>query len=402
MAKARDPDAYMKAGVWGLKKGLLPEFYKAIDKVLDVDPKHEAALKVRELKKQMKESLPDNPDAEKKFRSLVKRPNMHIKTSNHYMLMHDVDDTKIPPGKKATRAQQRLDLLEKVYESFMLLFHAEDVQLDIPTERMMVVLFKEYEQFQEFSIAIHPSLASAAGFYDPISNVAYFYDFSTDDIIVFLDKVAKVYRDAAKDAKKWKNNPDAIRYSKVLELVLDVQRDNSDITVVSHECTHQMAGNTGLFPRHIRTPHWVHEGLASYFEVPSDGVWAGIGAVSRRRIQAYRQLASADRTKIVTNIDFVVSDQIFNLGPEFGYAFGWAMTHFMIENHLKDFVDYYRILGEVPADVKLNPDLLQKLFHHALKSADFKELDAEWKAYMRGLKTDLEKLEEAEEAKERS
>src|SRR5262245_14670874 len=401
MTNARnDPEAVMKAAVWARKKGQLGDFYKGVDKVLELDPKNEAALTVIDLKKRMKEPLPENSEAEKRFRGLVKNPHMKIDMSNHYMLMHDTEP-KPPKGKTKSRAAQRLDLLEKVYESFMLLFHAQDVQLDIPTERMMVVLFKNYDQFQEYSIAIHPSLASAAGFYDPISNVAYFYDFATDDLAMALDKVAKIFRDEAKDARKWRNNPDAIRYAKVIDMLLDVAKDNSDITVVSHECTHQMAGNTGLFPRHIRTPHWVHEGLASYFEVPSDGTWAGIGAVSRRRVTAYRELAEADRMKIVSNVDFVVSDQIFQLGAEYGYAFGWAMTHFMIEKHLKEFVDFYRILGEVPPDVRLSPEMLVKLFHHAVKT-DISGLDNEWKAYMKSLKTDLEKLEEMQEEKERS
>ena len=399
MGRAKDPEAVMKAAIWGLKKGLLPEFYKAIDKVLEMNPKHEAALRVKELKKTLREPLPDNPDLEKKFRDLVKRPQMQIKMSNHYMLMHDTDDSKRSKGKKnMNRAEQRLDLLEKVYETFLLLFHAEDVELDIPKERQMVVLFKDFEQFKEFSVAIHPSLASAAGFYDPISNVAYFYDFSTDEIQKALAPIVKQFRQIAADAKKFKNNPDAINYSKVIDLVVDLQTENSDVTVVSHECTHQMAGNTGLFPRHIRTPHWVHEGLASYFEVPNDGGWAGFGAVSRRRITAYRELAKADRSKLVTNVDFVVSDQIFRLGSEYGYAFGWALTHFMIDRHLKEFITYYRILGEVPAEVKLNPDLLVKLFHQAFPT-DYKSLDAEWKGYMSELKTDLELIEEKEDAK---
>ena len=45
-AAGRNTDAIMKAGVWALKKALLPDFYRAVDKVLDIDPKHEAALKV--------------------------------------------------------------------------------------------------------------------------------------------------------------------------------------------------------------------------------------------------------------------------------------------------------------------------------------------------------------------
>src|SRR5579863_247906 len=110
----KDAEALMKAGVWALKKGNLDGLYKCVDKVLDIDPKHEAALKVRELQKMMKEPLPDDPATEKKFRSLVKRPDMRFEKSKHFILMTDTP-TKPPKGDKKSRALQRLDLLEKVY-----------------------------------------------------------------------------------------------------------------------------------------------------------------------------------------------------------------------------------------------------------------------------------------------
>src|SRR5260370_14025096 len=230
---------------------------------------------------------------------------MKSATSSHFILLHDT-----PPkqkGQKKSRAQQRLDLLEKVYESFLLLFHAQDVQLDIPKERMMVVLFQKYEDFQEFSQAISPSLASAAGFWEPIRNVSYFFDFGTFDDFKELERMMKDLREQQKDAKKWRDNPELIRYVKVLDLLMDVERENSDITVVSHECTHQMAGNTGLLPRHVAIPRWVHEGLATYFEAPSAATWAGIGAVSIERLIFYRGLA--DHYRVHSNIDFIVGDQ---------------------------------------------------------------------------------------------
>ncbi len=395
----RDPEAIMKAGIWALKKGQLNELYKSVDKVLEIDPKHEAALKVRELRKTMKEPLPTDSDTqaaeEKLFKSLVKRAGMRFERSNHFILMTDTPTKASGKGKK-TRAQQRLDLLEKVYESFLLLFHAQDVQLDIPKERMMVVLFHKHDDFHEFSQAISPSLASAAGFWEPIRNVSYFYDAGSDPIFTLLEKLMKDVREDAKDAKRWGNNPEAIRYAKVLELIMDVERENTDITVVSHECTHQMAGNTGLFPRHVDTPSWCHEGLAAYFENPRDGTWAGIGAVSGRRIQSYRELSKADR--VHSNITFIIRDEIFDKartgrGVEFAYGQAWALTHFMIENHLKEFVDYYRILGDLPPDVKLNPEVLESVFHRVFGS-DLVFLDSEWRQYMNKLKTDIEKLEE--------
>ena len=392
----KNPEALMKAGVWGLKKGQLEGLYKAVDKVLDIEPTHEAALKVRELKKTMRETLPENPETEKKFRALVKRPDMRFEKSKHFILMTDTP-TKPHKGKVKSRALQRLDLLEKVYESFLLLFHAQDVQLDIPKERMMVVLFNTYDDFHEFANAIGPGLGSAAGFWEQIRNVSYFYDWGTNPTFKALEKTMKDLREQMKDAQKARN-PDIINYVKVIDMLMDVQQENSDITVVSHECTHQMAGNTGLFPRHVDTPRWIHEGLACYFENPSDGTWAGIGAVSGRRMKSYKDLSSYDR--VHSNLNFIIRDEIFDLlvsnaGSEYAYGQAWALTHFMIETHLKEFVAYYRVLGDLPPDVKLNPDLLQALFSRVCET-DIVALDGEWRQYMTKLKTEVEKLDEAD------
>ncbi len=99
-----------------------------------------------------------------------------------------------------------------------------------------------------------------------------------------------------------------------------------------------------------------------------------------------------------SNITFIIRDEIFDKartgrGVEFAYGQAWALTHFMIENHLKEFVDYYRILGDLPPDVKLNPEVLESVFHRVFGS-DLVFLDSEWRQYMNKLKTDIEKLEE--------
>ena len=392
----KDPEELMKVSVWALKKALLPDFYKVIDRVLEINPDHEAAKRIRELKKQMKEPLPVDPATEKYLRSVVNRPKMKIATSNHFILLHDT-----PPkqkGQKMSRADRRLELLEKVYESFLLLFHAQDVELDIPRERMMVVLFNEEPDFREYATGLHPSLASAGGFWEQIRNVSYFYDHSTTEQFKLIETLMDELRKEKDDARRWRD-PETIRYVKVLELLMEVERENSDITVVSHECTHQMAGNTGLLPRHVEIPSWVHEGLATYFEAPSAATWAGIGAVSIERLIFYRGLAEHDR--VHSNIDFIVGDQIFDYSGGHignilhGYAQAWALTHFLIENHLKEFVAFYRILGEMPPDVALTPELLTSLFSRVFGS-DHKTLDQEWRSYMRTLKTDLERLEESE------
>jgi hypothetical protein len=396
-AAGKDPDAVMKAAIWALKKGLLKEFYSAVDKALLLDAGHEAARRIQSLKTQMDQPLPDTRNAalEQELRGYVRLPEMRIATSRHFIMLHDLP-TKAAPGKKKSRVQARLDLLEEVYESFLLLFHAQDIELDIPRERMKVVLFREHRDYEGFSTSLSPTLISAAGFWEPVRNVSVFYDHSTGKTFLALEKIQGELKKLSDEARRNRNNPDLIRRVKLMDMLIDIDRENADITVVSHEGTHQMAGNTGLLPRHVEIPRWVHEGLATYFEAPGDAAWAGIGAVNEDRLAYYRAL---EKDRVHSNIDFIAANQIFDYarthGAEVhGYGQAWALTHFLLENHLQEFVAYYRMLGDMPPDVALNPRLLVDLFNSVFGS-DHQALDREWRQYMRSLKTDFERLEQS-------
>jgi len=398
----KDPDRLMKAGIWGLKKALLNDFYRVVEKVLDIDPKNDAALLVMNVKERLREPLPENPQAEARFRSLLKRgkEQMRLEKSLHFMLLTDTPATltklEKEKGKKKNRAQERLELLEKVYESFILLFHAQDVPLEFPRERMMVVLFNDKEDFKDYSEGLSPTLSSAEGFWHPITNVSYFFDYGSSEqfkvLKTFMDDFQKLKAEA-----RGSKDRDTINYVKVLELIMEVERENSDVSVVTHECCHQMAGNTGLFPRRVDNPRWVHEGLATYFEAPSGGTWAGIGAVSTERLVFYNALASRD--KIHSSIEFVASDQIFDQAGGIstnvllGYAHAWALTHFLIERYPKELAAFYGMIGDVAPDVQLSPELLMQLFMRAFGS-DLQALNEDWRSYMRTIKTDLQLLRE--------
>jgi hypothetical protein len=393
----KDADEILKAGVFALKRGLLREFHNAVKKALEADPAHAESKRITELKAQIDKPLPESPEEEKEIRRYLKRSSMRVARSNHFILLHDTPE-KAEKGRK-NRAKARLDLLEQVYESFLLLFHAQDVEIDIPRERMRVVLFSEEKDFKEFATNLSPSLSKAAGFWEPDRNVSVFYDHATTEEYKTLDSIEKVLKQRADDAKRNRtaNTRDIVQFSNTLALLIDVSRENADIEVVSHEATHQMAGNTGLFPRHVMVPSWAHEGLATYFEAPGDATWAGIGAVNKERLDWYRAL---EKDREHSNIDFIVGDQIFDYarshsGLLHGYGQAWALTHFLMETHLKEFVAYYRQLGEMPPDTHLTPEILTELFDKAF-GKDRRTIDEEWRSYMNGLKTDIERLEEDE------
>jgi len=387
----RDPDKRMKAAEWALRHGMLPQFYTAIDKVLDVAPTYSRALMVKQLKQKMDMPLGDSSKQVAEMRALVGRDDMRVKQSKHFVLMHDTPET-LTKG-KLTRADERIELLETVYESFLLRFYAYGVKLDIPQERLKVLLFNEYKDYRLFADRLSPNLTSASGFWDGERNTSVFFDHGTNDRYKKLKEYSDRLQIQKKDAIRDRDFDAAAtrRLADTLKMLIEIEREDSDITVVSHETTHQMAGNTGLLPRHVRIPSWVHEGLATYFETPDGASWAGIGAVNEERLDRYRAL---EGDRMHSNIGFIVGDQIFNyaetLGDKLhGYGQAWALTHFLLENHFDEFMAFYRRLGEMPPETFLSQEVINHLFDEAIPLGR-DALDQEWRSYMSTLKTDLE------------
>jgi hypothetical protein len=292
-----------------------------------------------------------------------------------------------------TRADERLQLLETVYECFLLRFYAYGVQLEIPKERLKVILFKDHDQFKIFAERMSDGLSSAAGFWDSETNVSVFFDNGTNEQFKDLKQLLDSLQAQKTEAVRTRSPAAAsiVRLTDTLAMLVEIEREDSDIEVVSHETTHQMAGNTGLLPRHVRIPSWVHEGLASYFESPDGATWAGIGAVNESRLMLYRALQN-DREH--SNISFIVGDQIFDyagsLGARLhGYGQAWALTHFLLEKHFDKFLAFYRRLGELPPDTFLSQEVINRLFDECI-GTDRASLDQQWRAYMNSLKTDVE------------
>ena len=390
----RDTDEVMEIARWALRHGLLPQFYEAVEKTLEIDPQHEDAQRVMQLKQEIDIPLRSNPAEEASLRAMVGKRGMRIQLSPHFMMLHDTAEPTAS-DRKMSRAEERLMLLEQVYESFLMKFYANGVALNVPKERLKVVLFKEHQDYLLFVQKLDPELTSAAGFWDSRTNVAVFYDQGSSDTFEALQQLSAELQNIKESSKRnvTAGTKDIVRLADTISMLVEIERENLDIEVVSHEATHQMAGNTGLLPRHVQIPSWVHEGLATYFETPSDASWSGFGAVNSQRLDWYRQL-EADVEH--SNIDFIAQDQIFTyaatLGAELhGYGQAWALTHFLVERHFDKYMNYCRRLGEMPPDLTLSPEVLKSIFDESF-GEDRLGLDAEWREYMRGLRTNIDEI----------
>jgi hypothetical protein len=60
-----------------------------------------------------------------------------------------------------------------------------------------------------------------------------------------------------------------------------------------------------------------------------------------------------------------------------------------MEKHFDKFLAFYRRLGELPPDTFLSSEIINQLFDETV-NIDRAALDQQWRAYMSGLKTDIE------------
>jgi hypothetical protein len=69
-----DGDKRFAAAQWALRHGLLPQFYEAVNKTLEINPQHPRALLIKKLKTLMEQPIADSSKEEKEMRDLIGRP----------------------------------------------------------------------------------------------------------------------------------------------------------------------------------------------------------------------------------------------------------------------------------------------------------------------------------------
>ncbi len=319
---------------------------------------------------------------------------MKFAVSQHYVLMHDTDDHELD-RKKRTRASKRLELMELLYASYFFKFALEGNLLPTPNEHLMVVLFGDQQDYDHYVHRLDPKLKQAAGFWSSKNNVAVYFDQGTTRHHLAVRQAADQLQGIKNGLvrARVRGSRDIVQFANALDKIVEISREQSDVSVVTHEATHQLAGNTGLLPRGELSLLWAHEGLATYFETPDGAGWGGIGAVNEERLNWYKALQQLpDESKL----EFVISDKIFDYAKSSeatvaAYGQAWALTHFLMETRFADLMRYYEAVSKLEVSERGIPR--QKLVHVFVDIfGDLDPLEDEWRAYMRGLSTDTERL----------
>jgi hypothetical protein len=392
--KAGTTDAHLDHALWCVEGGMLEQADQALSAAWKADPQDERVKLMIQLVKYRRGSVPISPSVEKEMREFVKNDDMEFTRSRHFLLMHDTPDVKDPKYGKSV-AEHRLDLLEQVYDSFYMKYALEGYPLRVPREPMRVVLFDQHADYLNFVKRLSPALKMTAGFYSPEENIAIFYRQKTDEAFQGAAQLVKVLQDLREAMRRTRiaGGGEVIRLAKTLELLIDIDGENQEIEVVTHEATHQLAANSGLLDRERFQVRWAHEGLASYFESPKEATWAGMGAVNEQRLGYYRIL---ERDPEHSTIEFVVTDKIFdyagsNYSTQAAYGQAWALTHFLMDEHLPELLQFYSKMAVDDFETERNDAWRTKTMDTFRECfGDLDQLEVEWRKYMRALKTDLE------------
>jgi hypothetical protein len=387
---------YLEAARQALQRGMLKEFYECCSAAYKLNPENETLKRLIQARKNVKKPVSDHARVETQLRETTNLKNMKVATSQHYIMLHDTSDVK-GGRKRQTRSEARLELLELVYESYFMKFAIDGVVLEPPAEPMMVLLFADEATYLRYATVLDPKLKMASGFWSPEDNISVFFDQGTTEEMKVLTEVAKSLQKSKAQLRGTAVSKEIAHLANSFDLLIKIAKEESDTEVVSHEATHQLAGNTGLMPRGKLGLTWAHEGLASYFETPAGAGWGGVGAVNATRLSSYRRVA---RDPARSSLELLVSDMLFDAArsqTEIVDAYGnaWALTHFLMENHFEKLVDYYRRCSEVEEDAggKIMRSTLVEIFKDVF--GDLRILERDFHNHMATLKPDIERMRDA-------
>jgi len=153
----------------------------------------------------------------------------------------------------------RAGVLERTARQYRRMMDGLGLSWIPPEQKLVCVLFAEYERFIAFARA-HDDVQSSwvAGYYATGTNRAVFYDEASSPAVVRatarIDEADdRATHDAARDLHRARNE-------------LEKHAREASIAKTIHEAVHMLAFNCGLQKRTRSYPFWFTEGLASSFE----------------------------------------------------------------------------------------------------------------------------------------
>jgi len=399
-----DADACVKLAQWALEKNLEKEYVQALRTALLVDTEHKKARTLLRKYKLHRAKLPYNKEACRKILADLGK-GFRVLRSDHYRIGYNCDDIF---------AETTAERLEKLYEEFIAFFEERSFEPIPISDRLEVVLFDSEQEYQQHARNISNEMSHTSGFYSGKTGRCYFYDSISHSNSSYRNNREQLQKHHKK-LKEIRNqvydnsNPDMYyvftdkngqkKKLNHMQMIQELNRQeqhlkkefeklgnfyrNKNISVTIHEGAHQLSYNCGIHSSYFKTPMWLVEGLAVYFETPGQDQWRQPGLLHHNHIKTFK--AKYLRKEHIALEKLITQDSLLN--PSQGqhhtqnsYAAAWALFYYLVDQKHDAMFDYIFNLSLRISNKSYTARERRKDFEHFFGNLD--ELEKNWIQYI--------------------
>ncbi|MDX2037153.1 MAG: DUF1570 domain-containing protein [Isosphaeraceae bacterium] len=350
-ARKGSPDDRFAAAWWALENGLTPEACTLIRAVHAEDPTHGAAARLAAMLDRIDRELPLPADLDEI--ETISGTRLQRETGRIAVVFHQ---------DQPALARRRLEVVERVAVTFLLVFTARGMELAPPPHKLVSLWYADQNAYIAFlNRSDAGAFRSTQGYYHPTRGIVAGYDAAAGEAhlkarsgldlrrreLDLLERTVDALKPGMRASIRIADEParivDRARASTLLEtarrelaraeLMLELDQLSADLGVTAHETVHQMVMSTGLARDHETFPTWLNEGLATQFEAVRGGIWAGYGRLNDRRLPDFRSQLPGPRLAPLLR-----DDQLRRGYRRETYAQAWALVHYLRVEHPDRFI----------------------------------------------------------------
>ena len=282
---------------------------------------------------------------------------------------------------------------ETLYAKFKEVMQPLGVPLKSPEEKMAAVIFKDYDEYARMT-GINST--DCPGFFSPIENALYIYDFRTHPVYQERKQYASEAVRSGSNQLFWDESGRLVSGFAIISRC-DRWIREMNAEVVIHEAVHQLCYNTGFFTQTGSVyPTWLVEGIALYFEHPTywDFFEKPAGNINVECLQYFKQGLTLQT--LIGFFDLLLpTTNFFHSFPgqtKMAYAQSWALFYYLIHGedgkYQQGLGELVKYLNQLPEGVELKDS--ERIFHFRkflkVHPLHFQE---KWLAFMEGLREEV-------------
>jgi len=311
---------------------------------------------------------------------------------------------------KTWMLESAVSLLESVYRRYFAYFNAKGSPVRPPNHKLIAIVFDEKQAYVDYGKTLNLDLRITNGFYFAPHNTLCFFvrtgGEAHERVIKHLKRTEKQLDKYRKVLRRMESGEtvvlktadgqrrrlgrrglrkaikDSERIVQQTRIKLNASRRAADVSVLTHEATHQLCYNTGMLQRGAETPLWFVEGLAMMFETSRGRRWQGPAATNANRLRDYKKVRDAGVLYLLAKL--LVKRDFLSGGAKDArvvYSQSWALVSFLMKTRKAQCVQYLGTLGRYRPGQKVDDARMLGDFRQAF-GEDLQGLEAEWKAYM--------------------